>query len=230
MRLPTPRSVAALGALAILPLTAPRLGAQIGASTQECNLGRRVIEVGADSTVRRRGPRFECEMLARSVTRPDGRQTHWMSAVVLWRVPRARRMRADDPEARRRTDSIEAVTRAYDRAAEDSGRLTIGGFNGTVHYQAMLDREYRTLYVGDQRFAIPLRDSALVVMVDQTRDAAQTPVVVGTASIPAALPESFWPKFWVHGDTTFHVQPRDDQSVLIALRAHPRIRAFLESP
>jgi hypothetical protein len=94
----------------------------------------------------------------------------------------------------------------------------------------MLDPEYRTLYVGDQRFALPLRDSALVVMVDLTRDTAQTPVVVGTAFIPATLPESFWPKFWVHGDTTFHVQPRGDQSVLIALRAHPRIRAFLESP
>jgi hypothetical protein len=164
-----------------------------------------------------------------------GRDTReWLSFVVLWRMPPRASAMTGARTGRPDTAALVAAERRYrdlQRAAEDSGRSFLGGFTGGVIQNAYVSRADRqTLWVEGETFAVPERDSALVVLVDLTGAPAQPARVVGRAYVPAELPEAFWPKHWTSGDTTFLVHSRNAHGILReALRTDPIIRAFVDS-
>ena len=105
----------------------------------------------------------------------------------------------------------------------------MGGRSGSIIQDLAIDSADGRLRVRDRVFEIPERDSALVVMVDMTRDSAYTPVIVGHAYVPADLPDGYWSKMWRSGDTTFIVHPRkSDEMLTRLLRTNPSIAAFLD--
>jgi hypothetical protein len=180
--------------------------------------------------------RIDCTMVHRR-DGPPRQEREWPTAIVLWRMPpdlafRAAASAREDSALERyraRVDSASRRYRALRRAAEDSGWRFMGGQEGAVIQELVIDSTDSRLRVRDRIFAIPGRDSALVVMVDMTRDPANTPVIVGHAYVPAQLPEGYWPKHWTSGDTIFSVRPRNaDQMLTRLLRTNPSIAAFLD--
>lgn len=168
----------------------------------------------------------DCTMLHRN----DGRERQerrWPTAIVLWRMPpHSVAFRTGSTEAKHDFTSVRY--RELQRAAEDSGWRFMGGRSGPVIQELAIDSANRRIRIRDRIFAVPERDSALVVMVDLTRDSAYTPLVVGYTYVPAELPEGYWTKHWTSGDTTFFVRPRNNDVMLSRLlRANPSIAAFL---
>ena len=167
---------------------------------------------------------FHCVMVHSSEGSGAEQQSR-VNAIVLWRVPRWR-LQPDSA----RTDSIERAYRRREFALRDSGWAPVGGRSLDVVHEGDIDLRRTTIRVGDRLFPLPQRDSALVLMIDQTRDSAFTPHVVGTAYVPAVLPEGYWSRSWTSGDTTFFVRPRRSAEVLTdVLRRNPAVRRFLEA-
>lgn len=111
-------------------------------------------------------------------------------------------------DSARATAAMRRMT-AHRREVEDRGRMFFGSYsdeNAPVGFELsrlMTD----SVWVGDRFFVPPWRrDSALVVLLDHERPGSP---VVGTVTIPSALPGGFDSKTWVSGDTTFIVRPRD---------------------
>ena len=187
---------------------------------------------GTESSGCSAGSFVECSRITRH--EGDGRlRQDWLVAIVLWRrIPYAGVSGAD-------TSGRRAVIHAYQitqRAMEDSNRYSLGGMTsdlmGVRWWSASYSRPASpdgldTLFAAGQAFVLPRRDSALVVMVDHF-GGRQPPTVVRTAWIPASMPDGYWAKTWVSGDTTFRVMPRLD-SVLLqdALMRVPSISEFL---
>lgn len=192
------------------------LAAQTGGGSGGCSVGRG----------------FECsEITAHSGSDRD--RHNWLRAVVLWRRAPGRRERGPlDSAAQARAQERHRNDR---RAAEDSGRAFLGGQSydrtWSAAYTGFISARGRTvdtLFVMDQRFVIPRRDSALIVMVDEVDGPASQSRIHGTAWMPAQLDAAYWPKFWTSGDTTFSVMPRRDQTILRdALERIPAVKAFL---
>jgi len=175
------------------------------------------------------GPGFQCsEITAREGSGPD--QRHWLRAVILWRYDSTRRVgRPDTGEMRAAMQRFREVR----RAAEDSGRTFLGGSSSERWWSAAYTQRLRgtsgdTLFVLEAQFAIPLRDSALIVMIDGLNDGTAGPTLLGTAWMPAVMEPSYWPKHWTSGDTTFTVRPRRQVEILrAALLGIPAVQAFL---
>jgi hypothetical protein len=203
--------------LAVLVLALSASGsalAQTGGGSGGCSVGRG----------------FECiELTAHEGTGTEER--NWLRAVILWRHASTRGSGRSDTAASR-----EAAQRTRDarRAAEDSGRVFLGGsFYGRTYSAAHSQRYGRpttdTLYVLGRVLSLPLRDSALIVMIDGLEDGVRQPTLVGTEWMPAILETRYWPKHWRSGDTTFSVMPRGQEVILrAALLAIPSVRGFLE--
>jgi len=150
----------------------------------------------------------------------SGRQ--WLQAVVLWRSSSSLSSGYSSADAR----DFQRVANAARSASQDQGRVHLGGVHANGYQYAEYDRE--RLWVLDQEFVLPQRDSALVVMVD-VGTAPNTARVVGYSYIGAQMPDSFWSKSWSSGDTTFIVRSRNPQDLLTqALRASPIVRAFID--
>src|SRR5262249_26109316 len=118
-------------------------------------------------------------------------------AVILWRgAPGWEEVRDAD---RSRIDSV--LRWAQLRASE--AHLSLFG-SGQAY--GLLADDYRDVIIEGQHFPLKASDSALVVMV--TLPPNDRPRGVTTARIQVtSLPEAFWTRSWMSGDTTFFVRP-----------------------
>ena len=202
------------------------VGVMIGAVGESlCAQGLRTSGCNTGSFV-------ECSRISRH--EGDGRlRREWLVAIVLWRRISYAGVFGKDTSGRQAV--IEAHRNAQ-RAMADSNRNSLGGLQsdlmGVRWWSASYSRPTSdtgpdTLFAAGQAFLLPRHDSALVVMIDHF-GGRQPPAVVGTAWIPASMPDGYWTKTWVSGDTMFIVQPRLE-SVLLrdALIRVPSISEFL---
>lgn len=163
-----------------------------------------------------------------------GTERRWVRALVLTRRPDpAQALRpAPDPFDRRAmlaaSDSQLTEMRRRQREAEERGRHYIGGgsTNGVLLDGFEISQGYDTLFVADRVLQVPWSDSTLVVLIDQDRGTAGT--TVADHMIRLELPDDYWPKQWMNGDTTFFVRPSRAPIYLRAgLSGIPGIERFL---
>ncbi|MGH9885827.1 MAG: hypothetical protein ACREBE_09880, partial [bacterium] len=130
-----------------------------------------------------------------------GQSSAWMSYVVLWRgqagwgTPRSGNPAVAAEMARQQMEAQLAVMAA--------DRVFMGGSNGSISYGSEIDRRGSRLYLLGQEYAIPERDSALVIMIDRVDGIGGPPVVVAAAVIDGRLPPEVQSKTWISGETTF---------------------------
>ena len=156
----------------------------------------------------------------------DPDRKHWINAAIIWRTDPF-----DDrgPDAHV-SDSVWQEYRRASRAAEDAGRAFSGGADGH-HVRAIeTDRSGNTnrFWVNGVEYTPPAKDSTLVLLIDQ-RKAALSAAPTKTF-IKSGISEDFWPRSWVHGDTTFFVRRRALANTLIKslLSQNPVIKGFIE--
>lgn len=150
----------------------------------------------------------------------------WLSVIVLWRSATVQNGGTDHADALTQERTRAAAT----VASHQAGRDQFGGvFGGDTYQYAELSRRENRLWVLGQEYHIPVRDSAIVVMVDGIDQPAGSSVV-GVAYIPAEMPDGYWSKMWTSGDTTFMVHPSRNSGAMLetALRSSPVIRQFLD--
>jgi len=200
-----------LAALALLASVASPAGAQMSSGSS-----------GGGQTI---SPRVEASY---SHSRVDsaGHVASWMQYMILWRGQAGWTSgRMLDPVA-----SAEGQ-RAYKQAqlaAAAADRSFFGG-GGATPYWGEIDRQSRRLYLLGQEYAIPGRDSALVVLIDRIDNVGGPAVVIGAAVVDGRLPPEVDTKTWVSGDTTFMVRPsRSAVEVFLGmLKEDAVIAAFL---
>src|SRR5689334_22649377 len=117
----------------------------------------------------------------------DTSERQWLQAVVLWRSSSSLSGGYSSADAR----DFQRVANAARSASQDQGRVHLGGVHANGYQYAEYDRD--RLWVLDQEFVLPHRDSALVVMVD-VGTAPNTARVVGYTYISGQMPDSFWSK------------------------------------
>lgn len=140
--------------------------------------------------------------------REASRSTRWMQVVVLWR---------GQPSWAAPTGALDAValraaTDEYRRAEASAivaNAVVLGGQAGAVAYLAQVDSGRTAVTVLGQRFALPPRDSALIVMVDRIDGSGGRPAIVGTAVVDGRLPDLPPTRMWTSGDTIFTVHQRN---------------------
>jgi hypothetical protein len=151
----------------------------------------------------------------------------WMRFIVLWRGQPGWRFAKTSVAER---DDAERVRREVAAAAALANRTVMGNFANGPSYFAELDRDNNALYVLGNRYAIPSRDSTLVILVDRIDRLGGPPFVVGAAVIDGRMSSEFVPKTWVSGDTTFTVRPSKTALDLFleTLKKDPAVAAFLQ--
>ena len=160
-------------------------------------------------------------------TPADGR-TDWMHFMVLWRgQPGWRMSRGITPEER--TES-ERVYREASAAATLAGHSLMGGYSGRGVYWAEVDGEANTLVVLGKTYAVPPKDSVLIILVDRIDRVGGEPFIVGSAVIDGRMSSEFVTKTWTSGDTTFTVRPpKNGLDVFLEnLKKDPAIAAFIQ--
>ena len=138
------------------------------------------------------------------------RETRSLRFVVVWRGQSGWSQGRQGLDAAK-VQQAQAEYNAARKAALVRDGLFVGGQSNGVAYTAATDSARTTLTVLGQRFSIPRRDSALVVMVDRVDGVGGEPIVVGTAVVESRLPDRPAERMWTSGDTTFIVRPRASQ-------------------
>jgi hypothetical protein len=158
---------------------------------------------------------------------PSAGRADWMRFIVLWRGQPGWQRTRTDPAARAES---ERVFREASAAATLANRSLMGLSGGAAPFWAELDRENNQLYVLGNQYAIPQRDSTLVILVDRIDGVGGPSFVVGAAVIDGHMSSDFVPKTWVSGDTTFTVRPSKTglDMFLESLKKDPAIAAFLQ--
>jgi hypothetical protein len=140
----------------------------------------------------------------------DGsRTTRWIQFVVLWRGQAdwsAPNMSVDTAAQRHATEHYHTAR----KAALLADAVFLGGQTGAVSYFAEVDSARTTLTILGQRFRLPPRDSALIVLVDRVDRVGGDPVVAGSTVVDARLPDASPTRTWTSGDTTFTIRSRND--------------------
>jgi hypothetical protein len=160
-------------------------------------------------------------------TPADGR-TDWMHFVVLWRgQPGWRTSRGVTPEERSQS---ERMYREASAAATLGGHNLMGGYGGHAAYWAEVDGEGNTLVVLGKTYAVPPKDSTLIILVDRVDYVGGEPFIVGSAVIDGHMSSEFIAKTWTSGDTTFTVRPAKNglDVFLENLKKDPAIAAFIQ--
>ncbi len=194
--------------------TGATFGMSMGGGSGNCQLDHR---------------RIECSYVDASEGMDRDRR-QWLRAVVLARSDTgARRPQSPTMQDQQAMIGLIEAQMTARMAAQRLGRIPLGGSGDPrdpdLGYEVSQGMD--TIFIADQAFPLPRRDSALVILVDR-HDRQRAPTVVGTVMIRAALPSDFWTKTWSNGDTTFIVSPKRDNTYLRdALTAVPAIRAFL---
>lgn len=204
---------------------APAAWAQTGSGSLHCDLGTH----------------FACGgMEARDRTADGAGEREWAKVVVIWRAEEALtggRPRRSPPDTAAFRVAGSAL-RAADFAARERERNHFGGSAGGRWWGAELSgwnmmsrrpRDADTLFVLGRSWRAPMRDTAVIVLVDGVFGGDRPPVIVGAITIPS--PSRIKPrgKRWVSGDTTFIVEPKPEgPAVEEFLRSIPEVRVFLE--
>lgn len=149
-----------------------------------------------------------------------------LRAVILWRGrPTWNGELSTDTTAQR---IAHRTYRARVDSAENAQGMFVGGQRGLITYGGELDRDRNSFHLLGKTYEIPLRDSAIVLMVDRVDSPGGPPFVAGVAYIDAHLPDAFWTKSWSSGDTTFIVHAGSGSHALeTALQRIPAVRDFL---
>ena len=153
-------------------------------------------------------PRVEMAYLERHRRDTSG-SARWIQVVVLWRGQPGWAA----PTGARDTVALRAATDEYRRAEASAilaNGVVLGGQAGAVAYLAQVDSGRTAVTVLGQRFALPPRDSALIVLVDRIDGSGGRPAVVGTAVVDGRLPNPPPTRMWTSGDTIFTVNQRND--------------------
>ena len=149
----------------------------------------------------------------------DRDQQYWLTGLILWRT-------TSECVDEAQHESGRQLYRAASRAAEDSARVLVGGYGSGIARIASYDHN-RGLYLAGQRFTLPDRDSALVLMAAVS--CAASPQFLGSAWIRAQPPQEFWPRTWASGDTMFFLRRPNAPGLLErALRTSPVLAAFID--
>lgn len=187
------------------------------------------------------GPTFGCVGME-SRDRAGEQEREWARVVVLWRSEEALfggglGRTPSDPDALR---AQLAAYRAMHNAAQEKEHSFMGGASGARWFGATLSgwspfgpprspRDADTLYVLDRSWRVPMRDTAVIVLVDGVFGGAQTPRVIGALTVPSPSRLKARDKRWTSGDTTFTVRARPEGPTTEEfLRSLPEVRAFLE--
>lgn len=215
------------------PLT-EMLGSGRGGGYSSCDVRERPI--GLPGRVPFRAPPtadIDCAQVEARET-VGGTERRWVRAFVLTRNPDPSiAMRPmPDPFDRRAaqaaSDSVFDAMRRLQREAQERGRIHIGGgiTNGVLQEGFELSQGFDTIFVAGRVLEIPWSDSTLVVLVDRDRGTAGP--TVARHLIKVELPDAYWPKQWMNGDTTFFVRPSRAPTLLrAALSGIPGIERFL---
>ena len=160
------------------------------------------------------------------VTEPRGDRRAWLKLAILWRGQPTWRTDAYD-------DSI-ATVRAeleFDRKAHDA--IAVGGWwagaqVGKVIYGAIHDREGRWVQILGKRWSLPLRDSALVILVDRIDGVGGSPIIVEHRLIESSLPANVFGYNTTSRDTLHSLRPPASvrSALLELLSRSPTIREF----
>lgn len=170
-------------------------------------------------------PRVECDY--QYADSGNALQRHnWIRSIVLWRGQPPSGW--GKPLDTAMLAAGERAWRAEHRMAEDSGWTVMGGMTNGVMRTVEVRNHGAQLHVLGRTFAVPERDSVLVVMMDRAYGDGG-PSLAGTTYVPLlALPDEFWPRMWTRGDTTFIVHPHHQGDLLAAaLRKSPTVAAFM---
>lgn len=185
-------------------------------------LAAQAADVGLTSSTFRPGLGYVYETGGASRQAPGH---SWLRSIVLWRWQPKELLPAAEEAAVER-DALRQYRRERD-AAQDAGRIMAGGNIDGVVYSASADSD-GTLHVLGRRYVVPSHDSALVIMVDQMGGPGSAPRVVGTAYISGEMPDAFWPRSWMRGDTTLSLPSGNTNDLLLAaLRKSPAVAAFI---
>jgi hypothetical protein len=161
------------------------------------------------------------------VETPSTGRTDWMRYVILWRGQSGwHSPRMSQAEAR---ESQQAF-RAAQATAMLNDRSLLGGSAGSVNYWAEIDHEHKAVIVLGNTYAIPERDSTLVLLVDRVDGVGGQSVVLAAAVVDGRL-STQKEKSWVSGDTTFIVRPHTQSGLdefLERLKKDPLVAAFLQ--
>jgi hypothetical protein len=143
-----------------------------------------------------------------------------LRAIVLWRgSPGWVQLRYSE---RTRADSAFRWSRL--RADERGASV----FGSSVAF-GTLSSGGDTLAIGAHTYSIARHDSALVVMVT-VQGEVEDWMVTALRVRRDLLPEEYWTRMWISGDTTFLVRPRTPRShemLRAALQSVPEVAAFL---
>jgi len=153
---------------------------------------------------------------------PDSQRQSWLRAIILWR--------ASKPFPRDFGGNAAAFGTALRRArvaSEQAGRISVGGFFAKKFFTLEYSPDYRRVWVLGQEFAIPLRDSAIVVMVDRVDELEGPPVVVGHEYISGRLPDLYWATGRTSRDSFSVVLANSYRLLESAMSVNPKLRAFL---
>ena len=146
-----------------------------------------------------------------------------LQAIVLWRASREIRNTYWDDTAR----SARALREAR-RASEHAGRHLVGGFYAGGFHIAEVSDDRHTLWVLGRAFELPMRDSALVLLIDHVDAVEGAPTLSGQLYIPTELPADYTGRMWKVGDTTRMVPGKNREQVFLqALHRSPIVRAFI---
>ena len=146
-----------------------------------------------------------------------------LQAIVLWRADRQMRTTYWEDIAR----SERALQEAR-RASEKGGRQLIGGFHAGGFHIAEVSNDRRTLWVLGRAFELPMRDSALVILIDHVDGVGGTPTLSGQVYIPAEVPADYTGHLLKRGDTTLMVPGKNRELVFLrTLRRSPVVSAFI---
>jgi hypothetical protein len=201
-----------LGYLTTVCIT-PALGAAQGDSARIVSGG----EAGSFDL----GPRVELNYLT-SYTDSLGQKRVWLQLAILWRGQTAWRSLARVDTAQTAGAERELQRREIDAIA--AGGVWSGTQVGTLVYGAVHDREGTWVEVLGQRFPLPQRDSALVVLVDHVDGVSGQPVILDVRRVPSLLPVDVLSRSWTSGDTTFSLRPLGSlQNAITALLSGPPV-------
>ena len=206
--------------LAVLVTLAPIASATMGAQTASTSGS------GYGTSTGQLSARVEMSYLARNLW--DGsRRTRWVQVVLLWRGQPGWAGRTAALDSVERRQAIDEYRRARAGAILTNATV-LGGQSGAVTYLAQIDSASKAVTVLGQTFALPPRDSALIVLIDHIDWRGGQPAIVGTAVVDGRLPDLSPMRMWASGDTTFTVTPPDnlDEGLKVTLLRDPTVAAF----
>lgn len=153
------------------------------------------------------------------------RRSEWIPVILLWRGQPGWADHSDDSPRRRQ--AIDAYRKAQ-AAGILANAAVLGGRHADFAFLAQVDSDFTSVTLLGRHLALPLRDSALVVMIDRVDGTGGPPSVVGTVVVDGRLetrPSTRPPRL---ADTTAGFAAVDDvvEQLKAMLSRDPTVAAF----